>query len=176
MHEVTDLLAAMNTGHEGGCGTVHANSAADVPARIEALAMAAGMPQAAAHSQLASAVDAVVHLGRGPDGARRVAEVAVLRRGPDGRVVAVPAVTFPLDGSTVEHPEARPARASGWADESRSPRWLPRWPWPCCCHGRCPARPRVHPGACCGAGPDRSPSSWSPESRPAWSCCSTGPG
>ena len=44
---------------------------------------------------------------RGPDGARRVAEVAVLRRGPDGRVVAVPAVTFPLDGSTVEHPEAR---------------------------------------------------------------------
>ena len=58
----------MNTGHEGGCGTVHANSAADVPARIEALAMAAGMPQAAAHSQLASAVDAVVHLARGPDG------------------------------------------------------------------------------------------------------------
>ena len=41
--EVTDLLAAMNTGHEGGCGTVHANSAADVPARFEALAMAAGM-------------------------------------------------------------------------------------------------------------------------------------
>src|SRR6187455_918405 len=93
--EICDLLAAMNTGHEGGCGTVHANSAADVPARIEALAMAAGMPQAAAHSQLASAVDAVVHLGRGPDGARRVAEVAVLRRGPDGRVAAVPAVTFP---------------------------------------------------------------------------------
>ena len=70
--EVTDLLAAMNTGHEGGCGTVHANSAADVPARIEALAMAAGLSQAAAHSQLASAVDAVVHLARGPDGVRRV--------------------------------------------------------------------------------------------------------
>jgi pilus assembly protein CpaF len=50
--EVTDLLAAMNTGHEGGCGTLHANSAVDVPARIEALAMAAGMPQAAVHSQL----------------------------------------------------------------------------------------------------------------------------
>jgi len=104
--EVTDLLAAMNTGHEGGCGTVHANSAGDVPARIEALAMAAGMPQAAVHSQLASAVDAVVHLGRGVDGRRRVAEVAALTRSDDGRVVAVPAVTFAPDGSTREHDAA----------------------------------------------------------------------
>jgi pilus assembly protein CpaF len=104
--EVTDLLAAMNTGHEGGCGTLHANSAADVPARVEALAMAAGMTQDAAHSQLASAVDAVVHLTRGPDGRRRVAEVAVLRRGPDGRVHAEPALTFLADGTTREHPAA----------------------------------------------------------------------
>jgi len=104
--EVTDLLAAMNTGHEGGCGTLHANSAADVPARVEALAMAAGMTQDAAHSQLAAAVDAVVHLARGPDGRRRVAEVAVLRRGPDGRVRAEPALTFPADGTTREHSAA----------------------------------------------------------------------
>ncbi|MEO5652840.1 MAG: TadA family conjugal transfer-associated ATPase, partial [Marmoricola sp.] len=40
--EVVDMLAAMNTGHEGGCATVHANSAADVPSRIEGLALAAG--------------------------------------------------------------------------------------------------------------------------------------
>ena len=104
--EVTDLLAAMNTGHEGGCGTVHANSAGDVPARIEALALAAGMPQPAVHSQLASAVDAVVHLCRGPDGTRRLAEVAVLRRGQEGRVVAEPAMSFEADGSTREHPGA----------------------------------------------------------------------
>ena len=104
--EVTDLLAAMNTGHEGGCGTLHANSAADVPARVEALAMAAGMTQDAAHSQLASAVDSVVHLTRGPDGRRRVAEVAVLRRGPDGRVRAEPALTFLADGTTREHSAA----------------------------------------------------------------------
>jgi pilus assembly protein CpaF len=103
--EVTDLLA-MNTGHEGGCGTLHANSAADVPARVEALAMAAGMSQDAAHSQLASAVDAVVHLARGPDGRRRVAEVAVLGRGPSGRVRAEPALTFSADGTTREHPAA----------------------------------------------------------------------
>ena len=44
--EVVDLLAALNTGHEGGCGTLHANSAADVPARIEALALAAGLDRA----------------------------------------------------------------------------------------------------------------------------------
>ncbi|MEJ7757856.1 MAG: TadA family conjugal transfer-associated ATPase [Nocardioidaceae bacterium] len=41
--EVVDLLAALNTGHEGGCGTVHANSTTDVPARIEALGVAAGL-------------------------------------------------------------------------------------------------------------------------------------
>jgi pilus assembly protein CpaF len=104
--EVTDLLAAMNTGHEGGCGTVHANSAADVPARIEALAMAAGMSQAAAHSQLSAAVDAVVHLGRGAEGTRRVAEVAVLVRDGSGLVSAVPAVRFDADGVTSEGPGA----------------------------------------------------------------------
>lgn len=104
--EVTDLLAAMNTGHEGGCGTLHANSAADVPARVEALAMAAGMPQAAVHSQLWSAVDAVVHLGRDPDGTRRVAEIAVLTRAASGEVSAVSAVTFDAEGRTHEHEAA----------------------------------------------------------------------
>ncbi|MEZ5096299.1 MAG: ATPase, T2SS/T4P/T4SS family [Nocardioides sp.] len=53
--EVVDLLAALNTGHEGGCGTVH-GSVADLPARIEALGLVAGLPRAAIHSQLASAV------------------------------------------------------------------------------------------------------------------------
>jgi pilus assembly protein CpaF len=101
--EVTDLLAAMNTGHEGGCGTVHANSAHDVPARIEALAMAAGMGQAAAHSQLASAVDAVIHVGRDRDGRRRVLEIACLARGANAFVAAVPAVSFDRDGGLREH-------------------------------------------------------------------------
>ncbi len=100
--EVTDLLAAMNTGHEGGCGTLHANSCADVPARVEALAMAAGMPREAAHSQLASALDVVVHLGRS-GGRRRVEEVAVFRRQKDGFVVAVPAVTFDETGDMHTH-------------------------------------------------------------------------
>jgi len=92
--EVVDLLAALNTGHEGGCGTVHANSAADVPARLEALALAAGLDRAATHSQLASGVASVVHLARGRDGVRRVAELAVPRRGADGLVAMVPAVSL----------------------------------------------------------------------------------
>ena len=89
--EVVELLAALNTGHEGGCGTVHANRAADLPARVEALAAAGGLDRAAAHSQLAAAVDAVVHLSRAADGVRRVTEVAVLARDRDGWVDTVPA-------------------------------------------------------------------------------------
>jgi pilus assembly protein CpaF len=116
--EVTDLLAAMNTGHEGGCCTIHANSAGDVPARIEALAMAAGMSQRAVHSQLSSALEAVVQLTRDDDGTRRVSEVAVLVRGPDGRVDAVPAVTFGPDGSSLEH-EAAGRLADRLADRLR---------------------------------------------------------
>ena len=97
--EVADLLAALNTGHEGGCGTLHANSAADVPARLEALGVAAGLSREAVHSQVASAVDAVVHLSRGRDGIRRVAEIRVIQRDPDGLVRTVPAVVVALDGS-----------------------------------------------------------------------------
>jgi pilus assembly protein CpaF len=104
--EVADLLAALNTGHEGGCGTLHANSAADVPARVEALAMAAGLPQAAAHSQLASAVDVVVHLARDRGGRRRLGEVAVLDRADDGVVRAVAAASVGSDGVTHEGPAA----------------------------------------------------------------------
>ncbi|WP_329316094.1 TadA family conjugal transfer-associated ATPase [Streptomyces sp. NBC_01262] len=90
--EVTDLLAALNTGHEGGCGTVHANAAGDVPARLEALGSTAGLDRAALHSQLAAALSVVVHLARDRSGRRRVAEIHVLERGRDGLVGTVPAV------------------------------------------------------------------------------------
>jgi len=103
--EVADLLAALNTGHDGGCGTLHANTAADVPARLEALGCAAGLTREAVHSQLAAALDVVVHLTREPAGGRRrVAAVCVLRRGPDGLVHARPAVTFTPDGRLIAEP------------------------------------------------------------------------
>ncbi|WP_328673327.1 TadA family conjugal transfer-associated ATPase [Streptomyces sp. NBC_00322] len=92
--EVTELLAALNTGHEGGCGTVHANAAADVPARLEALGTAAGLDRAALHSQLAAALAVVIHLVRDRGGQRRVAEVHVLDRDAAGLVVTVPALRW----------------------------------------------------------------------------------
>ncbi|WP_246259391.1 TadA family conjugal transfer-associated ATPase [Streptomyces typhae] len=95
--EVVHLLAALNTGHDG-CGTVHANAAADVPARLEALGTAAGLDRAALHSQLAAAVSVVLHLVRDPAGRRRLAEVQVLERGPSGLVTTVPALRWGARG------------------------------------------------------------------------------
>jgi pilus assembly protein CpaF len=80
--EVVDLLAALNTGHDGGCGTLHVNRAAEVPARLEALGVAAGLDRVAVHSQAAAALSLVVHLRRGAAG-RQVAEIAVVRRRGD---------------------------------------------------------------------------------------------
>jgi pilus assembly protein CpaF len=87
--EVVDLLAALNTGHDGGAGTVHANSPAEVPARLEALAALDGLSPAALHSQLGAAVQVVLHVNRGPDG-RRLSEIAVLDRDDTGRVRVLP--------------------------------------------------------------------------------------
>lgn len=101
--EVVDLLAAMNTGHDGGAGTVHANSPAEVPARFEALGALGGLNRSALHSQLSAAVQVVLHVGRDRSGVRRLAEIAVLRTGDDGRVSCVPAWrrdADPLDGMT----------------------------------------------------------------------------
>ncbi|MEU6765345.1 TadA family conjugal transfer-associated ATPase [Streptomyces sp. NPDC046853] len=92
--EVLHLLAALNTGHEGGCGTVHANAARDVPARLEALGTAAGLDRAALHSQLAAALSVVLHLVRDRAGRRRIAEVHVLERDRSGLVVTVPALRW----------------------------------------------------------------------------------
>jgi pilus assembly protein CpaF len=92
--EVRELLSALNTGHEGGASTLHANGPEEVPARFEALAALAGMPRDAVHSQLRGALHAVVHVVRdGPQ--RRVDRVGVLRAATDGsaRVEVVTAAT-----------------------------------------------------------------------------------
>jgi pilus assembly protein CpaF len=105
--EVVDLLTALNTGHEGGCGTIHANSASDVPARLEALGALAGLTREALHSQLASALHAVVHLTRAPDGTRRITEIQTFARHPTGPVTTHPAVQFHPDGTIALFPPAR---------------------------------------------------------------------
>ena len=109
--EVVDLLSALNTGHEGGCGTLHANSAADVPARLEALGVAAGLSRQAVHAQAAAGVDAVVHLVRDGAGRRRIAEIGVVERTTDGTVNVVPAVRSPAPGGFVEEAAAPRLRA-----------------------------------------------------------------
>ena len=88
--EVRDVLSALNTGHEGGWATIHANSAMDVPARLIALGALAGMNEAVVAAQASSALDAVIHVER-RGGIRRIAQIAVLeRRGRE--LVALPAV------------------------------------------------------------------------------------
>lgn len=89
--EVVDLLAALNTGHDGGAGTVHANNPAEVPARLEALGALGGLDHAALVSQLAAAVQVLLHVGRDGAGRRRLAEIAVLRRAARGELEVVTA-------------------------------------------------------------------------------------
>ena len=96
--EVRDVLAALNTGHEGGWATIHANTASDVPARLVALGALAGMSEPTVAAQASAALDAVIHIKR-TAGGRRIDHVATLTR--DGaRLVPVPAV-FMRDGMTV---------------------------------------------------------------------------
>lgn len=96
--EMVDLMAALNTGHEGGCGTLHANSASDVPARLEALGVAAGLSRAAVHAQAAAALDAIVHLVRAPSGQRRLAQLEVIVRTAGDWIETRPAFRVGDDG------------------------------------------------------------------------------
>jgi pilus assembly protein CpaF len=72
--EVRELLAALNTGHDGGAGTLHANSLEHVPARLEALGALGGMSAVAVARQTVSAIGTVLHVTRSSSG-RRLAEL-----------------------------------------------------------------------------------------------------
>ena len=87
--EVRELLSALNTGHEGGAGTIHANAASDVVARIEALGALAGMSLPAVHAQVLSALAVVVQVRR--HGRERTVEsIGVVLGDPGGRPRVVP--------------------------------------------------------------------------------------
>ena len=88
--EVRDLFAALNTGHDGGAGTLHANSLADVPARLEALGALAGMTAEAVARQAVSAIGAVLHLER-QDGVRTLESIGRLRLDERDRLTVVEA-------------------------------------------------------------------------------------
>ena len=80
--EALDLLTALNTGHDGALSTVHANSPRDAIARLETLALMAGvgLPHEAIAEQVRRGIDLLVHLRRMPDGSRRVTEIAEVGR------------------------------------------------------------------------------------------------
>ena len=104
--EIRELLQALNTGHEGGCGTLHANTAADVPARLEALGALGGLDGRALSAQVASALDVVLHLGRRA-GRRGLEEIALLERGEDGSLRTLTALDL-------RDPAGPPRRGPGW--------------------------------------------------------------
>ena len=87
--EVAELLLALNTGHRGGAGTIHANGITEVPARIRALGALSGMSSAATDAQLCGGIDVLVHLSRTATGARQVAEIGLVER-LDDRPKVVP--------------------------------------------------------------------------------------
>ena len=88
--EVVELLTALNTGHAGSGGTLHANSAAQVPARLEALGALGTLDRHAVHSQVAAALQVAIHLDRQRGGGRVLSEIGVFKRARDETLV-VPA-------------------------------------------------------------------------------------
>jgi pilus assembly protein CpaF len=103
--EVREVLAALNTGHEGSCATVHANTAADVPARLAALGALAGMDHQTVAAQAVAALTAVLHVRRDRASRRRhLDQIAVLDLA-DGTLTSTPAVV--IDGDDVR-------RGPGW--------------------------------------------------------------
>ncbi len=108
--EVVELLSALNTGHEGGCGTVHANSPTHVPTRLEALGLTAGLDRTALHALMGAGLDAVIHVQRLSSGQRIMHGIHVTSVNQVGYVGTTPAITW--NGSRWEHGE-------GWVELQR---------------------------------------------------------
>jgi pilus assembly protein CpaF len=117
--EVVDLLAALNTGHQGGATMVHANAAGDLTARLEALGSMGGVGREALHSQAVAALQVVVHLGRDRSGARRVHEVAVATADGAGRLGVTAALTCASPGRTGLVGQPWPAKVGAGAARLR---------------------------------------------------------
>ncbi|WP_442784669.1 TadA family conjugal transfer-associated ATPase [Arthrobacter sp. PL16] len=112
--EVRELLAAMNTGHDGGGATIHANSAEAVPARLSALAALAGLTSEALALQAASALDVVVHVARGSQG-RHVQSIGLLRLVQTQGLVVIPVLV---------HMDTGCRRSAGWEEFARRVGWV----------------------------------------------------
>lgn len=90
-----DMLAALNTGHDGSLSTGHANSPGDMLSRLETLVlMGMDIPLLAVRRQIASALDIIVHLGRLRDKSRRVLEIVEVLGMVDGEIKYIPLYSF----------------------------------------------------------------------------------
>jgi pilus assembly protein CpaF len=112
--EALDMLQALNTGHDGSLSTVHANGPIDVLPRLETLVLMAGLglPLRAVRSQIGAAVDAILHVARHADGARRVEAIGELAGGDD--ILDVCSL-FERRGGHL-HPSSAPSRPPRRAD------------------------------------------------------------
>ena len=99
--EALDMLQAMNTGHEGGLCTAHANSARDALARLETMVLMAGadLPSRAIREQITSAFDLVIHVKRFEDGVRRVASISEITGMESGTPLLQDVFVFKLHGT-----------------------------------------------------------------------------
>ncbi len=88
--EALDMLQAMNTGHDGSLTTLHANSPRDALSRLETMVLMAGfdLPLRAIRRQIASAIQLIIHLGRLPDGSRKVTHITEIT-GMEGEIITL---------------------------------------------------------------------------------------
>lgn len=93
--ECLDMLQALNTGHAGSLSTGHGNSPKDMLSRLETMTlMAADIPLPAVRSQIASALDIMVHLGRLRDKSRKVLEIVEVGDFENGEIQLNPLFRF----------------------------------------------------------------------------------
>ncbi|MGN6239949.1 MAG: TadA family conjugal transfer-associated ATPase [Cellulosimicrobium cellulans] len=125
--EVREVLMALNTGHEGGLATIHANDVEVIPARLEALAALAGMDRAAVAAQAVGGLDVVLHLRRvraGGTTRRVLAQVGVVRGDERG------GLRVDVAGSWDGSPGSRGGSSGGGAGPVAGPAWdelVARW-------------------------------------------------
>ncbi|CAM4188508.1 Pertussis toxin liberation protein H [Kerstersia similis] len=120
--EALDMLAAMNTGHEGSLTTLHANSPRDALARLETMVLMAGMslPLAAVREQIAASVDLLVQLVRLPDGRRVVSEVTELCGVESQCLQTLPLFQFDRRLGRHRHGENAPTFFETWRSQGLS--------------------------------------------------------
>lgn len=99
--EALDMLQAMNTGHDGSLSTGHGNSPKDMLTRLETMVlMGMSMPVDAIRTQIASAIDIIVHLARQRDKSRKVVQIAEVGNYPNGEIELTPLFKYVEKGET----------------------------------------------------------------------------